>query len=169
MPLNHAFRHKRRPDAVRGERGAAMDLEAHRHMDFLNKRRISGPVAVAIAITKQGSRTSLWIQLRIYDGTRNLTLAKNETILKLDRDEKLSSIYPYPTTATGVERVGQVWYPRQSPDAAVTRETGFMGGSRHAALDPYWPKFHEEEGWIVELPPVPPPEETWNSLILGNG
>lgn len=139
------------------------------------KAAVEVPVAAAIVTTKT-PRTSLWIQLRIYEGTRSLTLAKGDAITKWEQGENPSVTYPYPTSALGVERAGQVWFPRDATDSAGRRELGFIGEAEHSLLRPYWPIFNENRGgWHLTVPSLPPPigeamakeiPEAWGKCIL---
>ncbi|AKT39615.1 AAA family ATPase [Chondromyces crocatus] len=139
-------------------------------------KEVEVPVSVALNSVAQ-NRPAVSIRIVAFETNRHLTLARGEAILKLDRGEKIPTTYPYPTSATGVERVGQVWFPRHHADEnTASRETGFVGGTRSSALEPYWPSFHEEDGWIVDIPPLPPPAgeagggrevvEAWGKFVL---
>ena len=137
-------------------------------------KEVEVPVSAAIVTTKT-PKTSIWIQIKVYDGTRSLTLARGDTIARWEQGETNVATYPYPSSAIGVERAGQVWFPRDASDKGVTREIGFTSTSTHAMLDPYWPYFNESKGWLVNLPPLPAPvgeamakeiPEGWGKTVL---
>jgi energy-coupling factor transporter ATP-binding protein EcfA2 len=132
-------------------------------------------VNAGITVQIQRGRAALLLQIRIYDGTRTITLGRGESIMKWEGGEKNVVVFPYPSSAIGVERAGQVWFPRDPSDTIVTRELGFEGKASYGDLAPYWPQFGESKGWLVELPPLPAPlgeamakdiPESWGKVVL---
>lgn len=124
---------------------------------------------------QRGGRATLMLLLRMHDGSRGLPLARSENLLKWEAGEKNVAAYPYPSSAIGVERAGQVWFPKDPTDAVIKRELGFEGKASYGELGSYWPYFSESKGWQVDLPPLPAPlgeamakdiPESWGKVAL---
>ncbi|MDI3285273.1 AAA family ATPase [Polyangium sp. 15x6] len=137
-------------------------------------KEVEVQVNATITIQIQRGRTALLLQIRIYDGTRTVNLGRGESIPKWEAGEKNVVVFPYPSSAIGVERAGQVWFPKDPSSPVVTRELGIEGKATYGDLAPYWPHF-SEKGWLVELPPLPAPlgeamakevPESWGKTVL---
>jgi energy-coupling factor transporter ATP-binding protein EcfA2 len=138
-------------------------------------KEVEVPIKAAFNVQIQRGRAALLLQIYVHDGSRTVTLARSENIAKWDAGEKNVVFYPYPSSAIGVERVGQVWFPKDPSQKAISREIGFAGSSTQTILTPFWPHFNESLGWVVELPPLPAPlgeampkdvPEGWGRTVL---